>query len=1185
MPPTHAGDPERDAAAGPMVQAVILTDTVADGEPTDPGESTVTLDELPSGGKAYQILRPLARGGLGEVFVAQDTSLNREVALKIIQPSVAGNAQELARFLQEAEITGGLEHPGIVPVYALGQNSDGRPYYTMRLVKGMTLEKQIRASRKSGSPRPTPLEFRQLLNHFVRVCEIVAYAHSRGVLHRDLKPSNLMLGKYGETLVVDWGLAKSIDQPGEEFAGLVDEAQWKPASGSSLNATVRGKAMGTPKYMSPEQALGQTENINSRTDIYGLGATLYCILTRRPPLAGLDDVGEILERVGRGEIPSASQVAPWVPVTLCMICRKAMAVRPDDRYESALSLAEDVEHWLADEPPRGVSESVGNRLGRWERKHRALIRVGGLAMAAVTLVSIAAALGINTARQRAEERRLRAIELGQAAETQRQLAAAQRDEAQRLSTRLTLDRALGLLDAGEHRAGLLWLVRGLQTFNRLDQGGAIERVIRINLEGWSHAIHRLRACIEHQGPVGVVAFSPTGGCFATGSESGQVQLWDPVTGSPLTPVMVHPGPVRVLAFSPDGTFLATGCEDQSARFWNSATGKARGEPMRHQGPVTTLAFTPNGRSLITGSSDGMIRLWSTQTSQLESQPWSHGQPVEKVLITADGKTVISGGEAGSVRLWNFGDPRPRGSLPGLKGSLRTIALSPDGTLLATAAEDRRLRLWKVAGGELLATSKGPVHGEAILDLAFSPDGTRLGSGSYDTSSRICRIPDLEPLSPPLKHRGHVWAIAFSPDSSMLAVAADDNQAQIWDTATYEKVGDMLPHSRPVHTVAFGLDGRSIVTGCDDGAARIWQLGGGLAVGLPMDHHAEARVLAVRPDGLAMATGTSNGVLRLWDVSTTRLIARQTAVVGRDRVQDLQFGGNELLVSAGQDAQVRRWNGKTLEPIGSPIKLTYRVRRVVVSPDGSVLVAGDHLGHFGFWDLRTGRAIASPPPLGRAVTALAFNPDGSRLFVGDSQGAGRFWDMTSFKLIGDPIRHAGSIQSAVFSPDGQRLATASYDTTARIWNAETQQPIGEPMRHRGYVWSVQFSPDGRRVLTGSFDATAQLWDGFTGLALGEPMNHGELVYGARFSPDGSMILTYGRSPLGRLWDASTSRPLGTPLGHHGAVQQAAFVPGRPLIATVSADKTARLWKIPSVLSGPADEIADQMIITTGMELGE
>ncbi len=1183
--PGMTGTQHGESAGGPIAGAIDLPATVADSEPPDQGETTVPLDELPSNGTAYQILRPLARGGLGEVFVAQDTKLNREVALKIIQSSVAANAQEMARFLQEAEITGGLEHPGIVPIYALGRNSDGRPYYTMRLVKGMTLEEQIRGSRRSGSPRPTSLEFHQQLNHFVRVCEIVAYAHSRGVLHRDLKPANIMLGKYGETLVVDWGLAKSIDQPEQEHVGTAGEAKLKPASGSSLNATIRGKAMGTPKFMSPEQALGQVDKISFRTDIYGLGATLYCILTRKAPLSGVDNVGEILERVARGEIAFASQVVPWVPVTLCEICRKAMAVHPEDRYESAQALADDVEHWLADEPPRGVSESVGNRLGRWERKHRTLIRVGGLAMAAVTLVSIAAAIGINSARQRAEERRLRAIVLGEAAETQRQLAAIQRDEAQRLSTRLTLDRALALLEAGEHRAGLLWLVRGLKTVNRLDQGGAIERVIRMNLEGWSHAVHRLRACIEQQGRVGVVVTSPTGGCFATGNEAGQVQLWDPVTGSPLSPVMVHPGPVRLLAFSPDGTILATGCEDQTARFWNPATGLARGEPMRHRGPVTSLAFTPNGRSLITGSSDGMIRVWSTMTSQLEGPPWSHGQPVEKILITANGKTVISGGEAGSVRLWNVGDPQPRSSLPGLRGSVRVIALSPDGTLLATATDDRRLRLWRVDDGELLATSKEPVHGEAILDLAFSPDGSRLGTGSYDTSSRIFRVPDLEPLASPLKHRGHVWAIAFSPDGSMLAVATDDKQAQIWDTASYEKVGDMLPHSQPVRAVAFGADGRTIVTGCDDGVARIWELGRGLSVGLPMDHHAEVRVLAVRPDGLAVATGTSNGILRLWDATTTRLIARQTAVMGSDRLQDLQFSGNDLLVTAGQDGQVRRWNGKTLEPIGTPIKLTHRVRRVVLSPDGAMLAAGDQLGHFGFWDLRTGRVLASPTPLARAVTALAFNHDGTRLFVGDSQGDGQIWDMTNFKPIGDPIRHSGSIQSAVFSPEGQRLATASYDMTARLWNVETQKPIGEPMRHRGYVWSVQFHPDGRRVLTGSFDATAQLWDASTGRALGEPMNHGELVYGARFSPDGMMVLSYGRSPLGRLWDASTSRPLGMPLGHHGAVHQAAFVPGRPLIATVSADKTARLWKVPSMLTHPAGEIAEQMEIMTGMELGD
>ena len=1162
-----------------------LAETVADGEPPDQGETTAILGEAPSNGNSYQILRPLARGGLGELFVAQDTSLNREVALKIIQQPIAGNPQQLARFLQEAEITGGLEHPGIVPIYALGQNADGRPYYTMRLVKGVTLGERIRKFHRAGSIRSNPLEFRQLLNHFVRVCEIVEYAHSRGVLHRDLKPANIMLGKYGETLVVDWGLAKPIDRPEQESALHDDEAMLRPSSGSSVQESMHGKALGTPKYMSPEQALGQIDQIGPGTDVYSLGATLYCILTGRSPLAGVNDVGEILGRVARGEIVPASQIAPALPATLGKICRKAMAVRAEDRYASARDLADDIEQWLADEPTRGVAESFGNRLGRWRRKHRTLIRVGGLAMFAVTLTAVAAAVGINTARQRAEERRLRAIELGQIAETQRQAAARQRDEAQRLSTRLTLDRALGLLEAGDHRAGLLWLARGLRAVNQHDPGSAIERVIRINMEAWSHEVHRLRACLEHQGRVGVIAWSPTGACFATGSDDGRAQLWDPATGSPLSPALVHVGPVRVLAFSPDGATLASGSEDQTARFWNVATGLARGEPMRHQGPVTSLVFVPDGGALITGSSDGMIRFWSIRTSQLQGQPRAHGHPVEKVLITPDGKTVISGGEEGSALLWNLADPQPRGSLPGLKGSLRTIALSPDGTLLATAADDRRLRLWKVPGGELLATTSIPAHGEALLDLAFSPDGSKLATSSYDTSSRIFRVPDLEPLSPApeatrprlghcvqpgqldadhggrrqpgtdLGHgdirqgRGHASALPASPRSGLQRRWPDHR-----DGLRRRHYPDLGAWRRFCGRPADGAFHGGSRPRCPTGRK---------------GHRHRHR----RRDPLALGCGQhpahrpANGRRGGWPPAGRELQRQRSAGLGRRRragaALERQDSGSDRATHPAdlQGAQSRPQSGW----YGAGGRRPVRPLRLLGSSDRP--------------------ALASPPALARAITSLAFNPDGTRLFVGHSLGDGRIWDMTTFKPVGDPIRHDGAIQCSAFSPDGRRLATASYDKTARLWNVETQKPIGEPMRHRGYVWSVKFNSDGQRLLTGSFDETARIWDGHTGRPIGEPMNHGEMIYGAWFSPDGSMVLTHGRSPEGRLWDASTSRPLGVPLRHLGSIYRAAFVPARPLIATASADATARLWNVPKVLTGPADELAEQTNLTTGMELGE
>ena len=223
-------------------------------ESDDASQGTVIYDGVTGGSPTFEILRPLARGGLGEVFVAKDGRLNREVALKLIEGSQAADGQSRARFLLEAEITGGLEHPGIVPIYALGENADGRLFYAMRLVRGETLKERIRKFHNAGSISRQAVAFRQMLNHFVRICDIVAYAHSRGVLHRDLKPSNVMLGKFGETLVVDWGLAKPIDRLVEGRPSVHDELTLRPVSGSSVQATLHGATLGTPQYMSPEQA-------------------------------------------------------------------------------------------------------------------------------------------------------------------------------------------------------------------------------------------------------------------------------------------------------------------------------------------------------------------------------------------------------------------------------------------------------------------------------------------------------------------------------------------------------------------------------------------------------------------------------------------------------------------------------------------------------------------------------------------------------------------------------------------------------------------------------------------------------------------------------------------------------------------------------------------------------------------
>jgi serine/threonine-protein kinase len=395
--PTLRGALDPLAKADPDVQQSL--DRLGDADRT----ASYAVGTATADGRRFRILRPHARGGLGEVYVAADTEFHREVALKEIRPSHADDPASRARFVLEAEVTGGLEHPGIVPVYALGYHEDGRPYYATRFVKGDSLKDAIaRYHRDGGTGRDLgerALALNALLRRFIDVCNAVAYAHSRGVIHRDLKPGNILLGPFGETLVVDWGLAKVV---GRSDPGLgAGDATLRPPSGSGLTPTVPGEACGTPAYMSPEQAAGRPEDLGPAADVYSLGAVLYHVLTGRPPFEG--DVGEVLRAVERGTFPTPRTLDPALDPALEAVVLKAMALKPADRYATPRALAEDVERWLADEPVSAWREPRVVRARRWLGRHRTRVASGVAALAAA-LVGLTAVLVV----QAESNRRLRA---------------------------------------------------------------------------------------------------------------------------------------------------------------------------------------------------------------------------------------------------------------------------------------------------------------------------------------------------------------------------------------------------------------------------------------------------------------------------------------------------------------------------------------------------------------------------------------------------------------------------------------------------------------------------------------------------------------------------------------------------------------------------------------------------------
>ncbi len=1043
VPSAMGARPDRD-------ETIVLLPDDADGE----------TQQAANGGTdrvadRYRVIEEISHGGMGAVYRARDRSLQREVALKVIRDP--GSADRAARFVLEAQITGQLEHPNIVPVHELGVGPGGRPFFAMKLVRGRTLASILADYRHDAVEAGREFPLTRMLRFVVDVCNAVGFAHARGVIHRDIKPANIMVGDFGEVMLMDWGLAKVVsgqavgsDTVEEALPPSGDTAKIQrlrpegiasdpdaasgtlPAPGevrsAAIDATHNGAVLGTPVYMPPEQAGGRIAEMDARSDIYSLGAILYEIITLHPPIDGRD-VNQVLLNVIAGNIiDPARRAGRPVPKDLAAIALTALAKDPARRYRSAIAMRRDIESYIEG---RAVSVGDGNhgiRLVRVVRRNRRVALV-----VAVSLIVLAMGLAVAFGSTRAVERERRAAaDVRSELENERKRVRVA-DERQR-SDRAQVGEAKHLAAiamANEH------LVRG-------DHANAAAALAGCPVELRDWAWRRLDlltqphlACFrERTEPLTALAASGDGAVAAVAGNDGMVDLYDLRTQRRTGTNRLHPGRIRALTVDQAGALIASGGEDGAVRLWQPGSAGTPRTLHGHEAALTALALDPGGLALASGDAAGVVRAWNLGNGgdavlgRLDS-----AVAAVRIIRGDDGERVVAASAEGRVATWHLASRREiaRRRIDG-----RTLAINADGTRLLVASSDgvRSWDLVRLEPGTRLEIQS------AVTVAAFAPNG-RIVTAGHDATVRVWDAGSGRMQLDLHGHQGRISGLGAvlagnGPEQAWLVLSAGaDGSVRLWD-GQQRRDRQIIPLGQ-ASCAAVSDDGRRAVIGFG-GSATVWDLSTRKPVQTVLLGR-QVRAVALAPDGRAVAVAGDAGVARVWSDRGGQVLASvQIPPAALVCIGFSPDGGS--FATGGADGRVRTWRTEGGAEIGGLQTRSSAHRGTVAAlafaPDGRSLASLGGDGGVRIAALPDGEIRCRFEAGEGGSTGLAWLDEGESLAVGGERGA-VVWRVAEASVRNRLTGH-GAVAALVSGDGGRRLFTSTGDGAIRTWDPQSGRSL-------------------------------------------------------------------------------------------------------------------------------------------------